>query len=75
MRFLIFVFSSVAACRPAELIVWVTDGRMDGYMCDVKLFSNRYSSYSFYPILTKLGTHVLCAYAEITVEQIFKILL
>ena len=71
MRFLIFVFSSVAACRPAELIVWVTDGRM----CDVKLFSNRYSSYSFYPILTKLGTHVLCAYAEITVEQIFKILL
>jgi len=35
-------------------------------------FSNRYS-YSFCPIVTKLGIHVLCT--EETVEQIFEIMI
>jgi len=34
-------------------------------------FSNRYSSYSFCPILTKLDTHDLHANTEKSVEQIF----
>ena len=38
-------------------------------------FINRYSSYSFCPILTKLGTRDLCANAQKTVEQIFEILI
>jgi len=41
----------------------------------VRLFSNRYPSYSFCPILTKLGTHVLCADTHTTMEQIFEILI
>ena len=38
-------------------------------------FSNRYFSYSFCPILMKLGTHNLCANTEKTLDQIFKIFL
>jgi len=43
------------------------------YRMDVcrQTFSNRYSSYSFCPILAKFGTHDLCAK---TVEQIFALL-
>jgi len=49
---------------------------MDGWMDVVKLFSNCYSSYSFYPILTKLRTRDLCATVHTeSVQQIFKILL
>jgi len=38
-------------------------------------FSNRYSSYSFYLILTKLGTHTRdpCATTEKKLEQIYEI--
>ena len=42
----------------------------------IKLCSNRCSSsYSFCPILMKLGTHVLCVNKHKTMEQIFKILI
>jgi len=40
----------------AELIVWVTDVWLDGCLSS-KFFSNRYSFYSFCPILTKVGSH------------------
>ena len=36
-----------------------------------KFLKSQYTSYSFYPILTKFCTHVLCSYAENTVEQKF----
>ena len=38
-------------------------------------FLNFYSSYSFSPILAKLGTRDLCPNVHKTVEQIFKILI
>jgi len=45
-------------------------------MCDIKLFSNSYSSYSFGRILTKFGTRDLCANTQKEiVEQIVKILI
>jgi len=34
---------------------------MDGFLSVVRLVSSRYSSYSYCLILTKLGTHDLCA--------------
>jgi len=42
-------------------------------VCVWSIFSNRYTSYSFSLILTKLDTHDLCANMQKkTVEQIFK---
>jgi len=41
----------------------------------VKLFSNRYSSYSFSPIVMKVGTRHLCANTKETVEQILEYVL
>jgi len=38
-------------------------------------FSKRYSSCSFSPIVTKLGTRDLCANLHKIVEQIFEILI
>jgi len=45
-------------------------------MCVVTLFANRYYSYSFSPILTKLGAYTIymCKHAK-NVEQVFKILI
>jgi len=39
-------------------------GCLSGCLCIVKLLLNRSFSRSFSPILTKLGTHVLCASME-----------
>jgi len=47
---------------------------LDVWMCVSKLFSTYYS-YSFSPILTKLGTLDLCANMQTTVEQVFRILI
>ena len=54
---------------------WVTGVCLDVRMNVIKLFSNRYSFYSFCPIVTKVGTYVLCAHTEQTLQQIFKFLL
>jgi len=56
----------LAASRAYSAGVWMS--------VSSEFYSNLYS-YSFSLILTKLGTHVLCASTEKTVEQIFKILL
>ena len=65
--------SSIVSCAPVELIVLVID--LSVCVDGIKLFSNRYSSYSFSLIITKIGTHDLCANAQKTVERIFEILI
>jgi len=45
---------------PPLLIGGLDDGCLDGCLSVIKLFSNCYS-YSFCPILTKVGTHDQCA--------------
>ena len=54
-----WVFSSTAA-GDYSIRDWCLHGRMDDWMLS-NFFLNRYFSYSFSPILTTLGTHVLCA--------------
>jgi len=54
------MYTLIAAdLQPAELYS-VGDRRTDGWMDVIKLSSNHYS-YSFCPILTKVGTYHPCA--------------
>jgi len=69
-------YISAAGLQPVELIVSVFEVWMSSCWCVAKLFSNRYFSYSFPLLLTKLGTHDLCASMQKkTMEEIFQVLI